>query len=211
MGLSPNDGMEEQVPRSPKKAVPLYKQRKCRLCCGVCLVLLVSLAIVVIVLGQTIFKFRDPKISLSNVKVENISVNFDVVSLSTLLSVSVSAAVRVDNPNYYDFKYNNSTVLLMYHEDQVGEVELGAGAIRSRKTVDIPALITVDGVKVLLNGLQDVTSGVANVVLDAVIPGRVNLAHIYKKHVTAMVNCNVDIFISNQTLKQNTCKQTIKT
>lgn len=40
-------------------------------------------------------------------------------------------------------------------------------------------------------------SGVVNVVFDVVILGCVNLVYIYKKYVIVMVNCNVDIFISN--------------
>jgi len=203
MGLSPDYGMNEQQ-------APLYKQRKCRLCCLVSVACCLSLAIVAVVLSQTIFKFRDPKISLDNVKVQNISVNFELTSLSTLLSVTVSGDVQVENPNYYDFKYGNNTVLLMYQESQVGKVELGAGTIRSRKTVVIPAVISVEAVKILLTGMQDITTGIASVVLDAVIPGRVNVAHVYKKHVTVKLNCDVDIFIANQTLKHNNCKQTIQ-
>lgn len=203
MELSPKYEMEGQ-------RLPLHKQRKCRLCFCVCSFLLVSLAILAIVMSQTIFKFRDPKVSLSNVEVQSVSVNFDLTSLSTLLSVVVSADVQVNNPNYYDFAYENITVLLMYHEEQVGEVELGAGTIRSQKIVVIPAVVTVEAVKILLTGLEDITTGVASVVLNAVIPGRVNVAHVYEKHVTAMVKCDVDIFIANQTLKHSNCKQSIK-
>lgn len=201
--------MEEEALK-PQVVTPLHKKRKWRICCGVCVVILLALGVVAVSLSQTIFKFRDPKVSLSNVKLQNVSVNLDLASLSTLLSVSVSADVQVDNPNHYDFRYSNSTMLLVYHGQQVGVVELGAGTIRSRKTVDLPAVIIVEAVRLILNGLQDLTSGVATLTLDAIIPGRVNLAHIYKRHVTAVLNCNVDIFIGNQTLKQSDCKQTIK-
>jgi len=53
-----------------------------------------SLAIVVIALSQMIFKFRDPKVSLHASGVQKISLNFDLASLSTILSVSVSAPAR---------------------------------------------------------------------------------------------------------------------
>ncbi|KAG0554890.1 hypothetical protein KC19_12G128100 [Ceratodon purpureus] len=203
-GTVEEDGLKTQVVK------PAYKRRKWGLCCGVCFVVILALGIVAIALSQTIFKFRDPKIALNNVKVQNVSMNLDLASLSTLLSVSVSADVQVDNPNYYDFRYNNSTMVLAYHGSQVGVVELGGGTIRSRKIVDLPAVITVEALKLVLNGLQDLTSGVASLTLNAVIPGRVNLARIYKRHVTAILNCDIDVFIGNQTLKQNTCKQTIK-
>jgi hypothetical protein len=201
---------EEPVLKGQVVGTPVYKQRKWRVCCGVCLVMLLSLGVVAIALSQTIFKFRDPKVALMDVKLQNVSLDLDLASLSTLVSISVSADVQVDNPNYYDFRYSNSTMLLVYHGDQVGVVELGAGTIRSRKTVRLPAVVTVEALRLLVNGLQDVAGGVASLSLNAVIPGRVNLAHIFKRHVTAILNCNVDIFIGNRTLEQKQCKQTIK-
>lgn len=190
--------------------VPYYKRKKPRICCGVCILILVSLGTVAAVLSQTIFKFRDPKVSLKDAKLQTISFRFDLAALSPLLSISISANVLVDNPNHYDFRYNNSTMLLKYHGDQVGVVELGAGTIASRKTVELHSVITVEALKLILNGLQDISSGIARLNLNAVIPGRVNLAHIIKRHVTAIVDCNIDIFLGNQTLKQNECKRTIK-
>lgn len=196
---------EEQV-----VGTPVYKQRKWRVCCGVCLGILLVLGVVAIALSQTVFKFRDPEVGLRNVKLQSVSLDVDLASLATLVSISVSAEVQVDNPNYYDFRYSNSTMLLVYHGDQVGVVELGAGTIRSRRTVRLPAVVTVEALRLLVNGLQDVAGGVASLSLKAVISGRVNLAHIYKRHVTAILHCNVDIFIGNRTLEQNQCKQTVK-
>lgn len=206
--MSPSLETEEQALKP--QAVPVYKRRKCRICCGVCLVVLVSMAIVAVALSQTIFKFRDPKISLNDVKLQNVSFSFDIAALATILNISLAADVRVDNPNYYDFRYSNSRVALIYHSDQVGVVELGAGTIRSRKTVDLPAVITVEAVRLLLNSLQDLTSDVMTLNLNSVMSGRVNLAKIYKKHVTAILNCTMDIFISNTSLKDTSCHQTIK-
>lgn len=195
--------------KAPQKG-QFYKRKRLKICCGVCLTILVCFGIVAVALSQTIFKFRDPKVSLKDAKLQTISFRFDLAALSPLLSISISANVLVDNPNHYDFRYNNSTMLLKYHGDQVGVVELGAGTIASRKTVELHSVITVEALKLILNGLQDISSGIARLNLNAVIPGRVNLAHIIKRHVTAIVDCNIDIFLGNQTLKQNECKRTIK-
>ncbi|XP_024358443.1 uncharacterized protein [Physcomitrium patens] len=195
--------------KAPQKG-QFYKRKRLKICCGVCLTILVCFGIVAVALSQTIFKFRDPTVSISDIKLLNISVRFDLAALTALLSISMSADVHVNNPNHYDFRYNQITMLLVYHNDQVGLVELGAGTIASRKTVDIPAVITVEAVKLLLNGLEDVTSGVASLSLHAVIPGRMNLAHICKRNVIAVLDCTIDIFLGNQTLKQNKCDQKIK-
>ena len=207
--MSPTNVAVEERALKPE-AVPVYKRRKCRVCCGVCVVVMVSLAIVAVALSQTIFKFRDPNISLNDIKLQNVSFSFDLANLAGILDISVSADVQVDNPNYYDFRYSNSKVALIYHSEQVGVVELGAGTIRSRKTVELPAVITVEAVRLLLSSLQDLTSNIMTLNMNSALSGRVNLAHIYKKHVTAILNCTVDIFISNTTLKDTDCKQTYK-
>jgi len=194
----------------PQKPMPLYKRRKCQVCCGVCLVILISLAVVAIALSQTIFKFRDPKMTMEHVRLQNISLNFDLASISTVLNVSVSADVRVQNPNYYEFRYSDSRMTMLYHNEEVGVIELGAGTIRSRKTVDLPAVVTVQAVRLLFNALQDIASNVATFNVNAVLSGRVNVASIIKKHVTAIANCTVDVILSNSTLSRYDCKQTIK-
>jgi len=99
---------------------------------------------------------------------------------------------------------------MLYHSEEVGVIELGAGTIRSRKTVNLPAVITVQAVKFLINALQDITSDLMTLNINSVLSGRVNLAKIYKKHVTAISNCTVDVFISNSSLSQYSCKQTVK-
>jgi hypothetical protein len=210
-------GEEQAAMRSPgeeqalkPRAVPVYRRRKWRVCCGVCVVVMVALAVVAVALSQTVFKFRDPKVALTDVQLQNVSFSFDLAALATVLNVSLSADVRVDNPNYYDFRYGDSRVVLLYRGDQVGVVELGAGTIRSRKTVDLPAVITVEAVRLLLNSLPDLASGVMTLNVNSALSGRVNLAHIYKKHVTAVLNCTMDVFIGNTSLKDYDCKQSVK-
>jgi hypothetical protein len=173
---------------------PLYKRRKCKICSCICLIVIISLAIVAIALSQTIFKFRDPKTTLENTKLQNVSLNFDLSSLSTLIDISISTDVRVDNPNYYDFRYSDSKLSMVYHGSDVGVIELGAGTIRSRKTVDLHAVITVQALKLVINALQDIASGVATLGINSVIEGRINLAKIYKKHVTVTLSCDVEVF-----------------
>lgn len=196
---------ETADPEACKPYKPIYKRRKCKLCCCACLAILLSLAIVVVALSQTIFKFRDPKISLHDVRAQNFSVD-----LSTLLSISLSADVRVENPNHYDFKYTHSELAIIYHGERVGVGDLGTGTIRSRRTVDLPAAVTVEVLSLLVNSLQDIFSGVLTLNVKSVLSGRVDVAHVYKHHVTDNVNCTVDVFIANQTLKQRDCSQSMK-
>lgn len=104
-----------------KAQPPIYKRRTCRICCGVAVLLLLALVVVIVVLSQTLFKFRDPEVSIVSMKLETISVALDVLTLSAMLNISVATDVRVTNPNHYNFKYTNSTAMMFYHGQQVSE------------------------------------------------------------------------------------------
>jgi len=75
---------------------------------------------------------------------------------------------------------------------------------------DLPSAITVEVVRLLLNAQQDIASNVATLNINSVLSWRVDLAHIFKKHVCAHLNWAVNVFFGNQTLKLNDCKQTMK-
>jgi hypothetical protein len=104
-----------------KAQPPIYKRRTCRICCGVAVLLVLALVVVIVVLSQTLFKFRDPEVSIVSMKLETISVALDVLTLSAMLNISVATDVRVTNPNHYNFKYTNSTAMMFYHGQQVSE------------------------------------------------------------------------------------------
>jgi hypothetical protein len=104
-----------------KAQPPIYKRRTCRICCGVAVLLVLALVVVIVVLSQTLFKFRDPEVSIVSMKLETISVALDVLTLSAMLNISVATDVRVTNPNHYSFKYTNSTAMMFYHGQQVSE------------------------------------------------------------------------------------------
>lgn len=195
-----------------KNQLPVYKRRKCRICCCISVLIILAWVIVIVVLSQTLFKFKDPIITMNSVKLENIAVRFDLVTLAAVLNVTVDASVRVDNPNHYSFTYENSTMFVTYHGQQVGDIALDSGEIKARQAVDLNAVVTVEAIKIVENSnvLSDIQAGVAPLGLSATIPGRVNVANIYKHHAVTTINCNMDIFLGNGTLKDMACTRSVK-
>ncbi|CAM6043910.1 unnamed protein product [Sphagnum compactum] len=205
--------LKAQQQQQQQRQRPTSKRsRRFRICCGATVLLVLALVLVIVVLSQTLFKFRDPEVSIVSVKLETIHLVVDVITLSATLNLSVATDVRVANPNHYDFKYINSTVVMSYHGQLIGDIALGAGEIRAEKSVDLPAVVTVEALKILENPdvLSDLETGIAPLNLTSTIPGRVNLAGIYKHHVVATIGCNLEIWINNQTLKDYQCMQHVK-
>ncbi|KAH9576573.1 hypothetical protein CY35_01G168800 [Sphagnum magellanicum] len=204
-------GGEEAQVKAQK--LPVYKKRKCQICCGVAVLLLLALAVVIVVLSQTLFKFRDPRLSIISLKLESISVSVDPFTLSATLNVSVATDLGVTNPNHYDFKYSNSTAVVFYHGLQIGDAALAAGEIRAEKTVALAAVVTVDALKIVEESpdvVSDLESTIVPLNVTSTIPGHVNLAGIFKHHVVATLDCNVEIWINNQTLKDYECTHHVK-
>ncbi len=96
--------------------------------------------------------------------------------------------------------------------DQIGDISLGAGEIRAKQSVDMAAIVTVEALKIVEspNVLSDLESRIAPLNLTSSIPGRVNVAGIYKHHVVATLDCNMEIWVTNQTLKDYQCTQHVK-
>ncbi len=121
MSSSPSAAELKAQQQQQQQQRPTSKRsRRFRICCGVTVALVLALVLVIVVLSQTLFKFRDPQVSIVSVKLETIHLVVDVITLSATLNLSVATDVRVANPNHYDFKYVNSTVVMSYHGQLVG-------------------------------------------------------------------------------------------
>jgi len=121
MSSSPSAAeLKAQQHQQQQKRPTSKRSRRFRICCGATVTLVLAVVLVIVVLSQTLFKFRDPEVSIVSVKLETIHLVVDVITLSATLNLSVATDVRVANPNHYDFKYVNSTVVMSYHGQLVG-------------------------------------------------------------------------------------------
>ena len=190
------------LPFSPRKRKGL------KVCCTCFIVTVLILVIVIVTLSQTIFKFRDPEITLSSVKFVGIKIDFTKPFNPAAVNASLSANMNVRNPNRYNFKFGNSTIHVVYHEVMVGNISLPAGEIRARKAVDLPALVTVGSLHLgasVGNLSTDLQKDILPFSMSAMIPGRVNVVNLFKHHVQLEYHCDVSFWISNSTIRDYLC------
>lgn len=184
------------------------KKRKLKKYCIWCGIPVLTLAIVILTLTQTIFKFRDPDITLSDVCFSGVTIDYSRPLSPSSVNASLSANMNVYNPNHYNFKFIDSTIHVVYHDVMVGRISMPGGELRAGKSCALQALVTVGSLKLgssMGNLYLDFEKNQLPFAMSVNIPGRVNVAHIFKHNVVLEYHCDVVFWVGNSTLKDYHC------
>lgn len=171
------------------------------------------IVIIIVVLALTVFKTKDPKISVNSVTVEGMSFSIDQIAMKGHLNVTVVSEMSIKNPNKAaSFKFGDSTAFISYHGSAVGQAVIPAGKIKADKTANmrVPVTIYTDVLLSNSNLLPDGMSGSVPISAATKIAGKVNLLHIVKKHVTIASVCDVTISISSKSAEIQHCSRSVK-
>ncbi|XP_030543914.1 uncharacterized protein LOC115750584 [Rhodamnia argentea] len=188
------------------------RSNRCRNICAAVSAVTVIVALVILILALTVFKAKKPVITVNSVNLKDLDVSFDMARMSALLNMTVDADLSVRNPNRVGFKYTNSTALLGYRGDPVGDAPIPAGRISADSTEEMKIVVTVMADRLLSNrrAFSDVMGGVLPFTTYAKISGKVSILSVFKIHVTSAVSCDINVFISNRTIDDHQCKYETK-
>ncbi|KAF6154553.1 hypothetical protein GIB67_027826 [Kingdonia uniflora] len=153
--------------------------RRCIKCCGCCTALIVILAVVIIVLTFTLFQVKNPDIKMNSFTITNIKLNGS--SLDPTVNITMIADISVKNPNIASFIYKNSTTILYYRGNTVGEVQIPQGQSKARRTQRMNVTGELITAKLISdsNLANDVDSGLLGMSTYTRIGGRDDLAKVY--------------------------------
>ncbi|KAF7826109.1 late embryogenesis abundant protein [Senna tora] len=207
------EGTKEAIPLAPAAGNDYDNTaRRRRLkCCGCVTIFLLLLIILIIILIFTVFKVKDPKIKMNGIEVTNLDLNVNS-RLQIRANMSLVADMSIKNPNAASFKFGNTTTTIYYHDTAVAEVRGPPGRAKARGTARMN--VTVDVMADRLVGssdfLREVSGGSLMMNSYSVVPGRVNVMNIVKKHVVVKMNCTITIDISTKSIKDMICKHKVK-
>ncbi|XWS38221.1 hypothetical protein CRYUN_Cryun19dG0112100 [Craigia yunnanensis] len=105
--------------------------------CIVATIFLIFVVIIVLIVYFTVFKPRDPKVSVNAVQLPSFSVGNNSVSFT------FSQYVTVKNHNRAAFSHYDSTIQLLYSGSQVGFMFIPAGKIEAGQTKYMAATFSV--------------------------------------------------------------------
>ncbi|KAK1325821.1 hypothetical protein QJS10_CPA01g02253 [Acorus calamus] len=199
--ISPTHDSEN--PSSSNKSHDIIR-RRCRrriLYCG-CVAAIVG--VVILVLALTVFKVREPIITMNSVNVQRFHPN--------KLNLTVIADVSFKNPNAVSFRYGNTTTTISYRGSTIGEVPGPPGVAPAHRTKRMNLTMDVLGDKLLEspNLLTDVGAGSLGVGSLTIIGGRVKILGFIKHHVDVILNCSYTFNISTQSIPDHSCHQHVK-
>lgn len=141
---------------------PLYRRRKCQLCCAIFLAVIFLIGILLIILIFGVFKPKDPSIVVNNVTLADLNITFNPpTAIIPQVKIKLDLSITVHNPNKAKFRYTNSSALLYYHEIEVGHAAIPAGAIGADGTETQVVMLNVQADKFLqgANFTSDYSAG----------------------------------------------------
>nr|GMC97706.1 Harpin-induced 1, putative [Ipomoea batatas] len=156
---------EEAMNTEAGSAAPFRRKpadsRKRRTVCLVVGALILLLVIIIIILAFTVFKAKKPVTTVDSVSLADLDLTFDILRLAVRLNLTLDADVSVRNPNHVGFKYENSSVLLKYRGEDVGDAPIPAGKIGAGQTVPMNISLTIMADRLLTNNqlFTDVRAG----------------------------------------------------
>ncbi|KAJ9148078.1 hypothetical protein P3X46_030173 [Hevea brasiliensis] len=181
--------------------------------CIVATIFLLFLVIIILIVFFTVFKPKDPKISVNAVQLPSFAVSNNTVNFT------FSQYVSVKNPNRVSFSHYDSTLHLLYSGSQVGFMFIPAGKIDAGQTQYMAATFAVQSFPLSsspdaavnvgptfsnggFGGGPGVNSGfrvgpTMEIESRIQMVGRVRVLHIFTHHVEAKAGCRVAIAVSD--------------
>ncbi|GAB2301589.1 hypothetical protein Dimus_035601 [Dionaea muscipula] len=182
------------------------RRRGCIKCCGCSLAVATVVILIIIILAFTVFRVKEPKITLNRVRIQGLDVNFS----KPQVNLTLEAEVSIKNPNAASFKFRNSTTSVSYDGVIVGEVQSPPGLARAMKTLRMNITVDVIVDNLLLSSPVSLLSdalGSGSLPFDTFtkISGRVRLINVIKKHVVITMNCSVTVNVKTSDVQEQQC------
>ncbi|KAI4305122.1 hypothetical protein L6164_028508 [Bauhinia variegata] len=183
--------------------------RGIKICLGVSALLTLIFTTVIVTLIFTIFKPKDPIITIHPVDIENI--NQLSFGSNVTINVTLDMDITVQNPNYASFRCHNSTGYVNYHDIVVAEVPMKAQLIPARSKINLTTSADFMVGKLIEdpNFWLDFANGTLNFTSMATLPGKMTMLKIIKFKGTVNNWCDISVNISSKAVESK-CLSKIK-
>lgn len=161
--------------------------------CG-CVTALVSiLAVIVIVLGFTVYNVKQPEVRMNSVTLLNGSIPTNGTSSSG--NITLLADVSVKNPNAFTFRFGSTTTNVFYDGIGIGQGTTPPGKAKARRTLRYNVTMHVMANKMMEDPTlrRDMSEDQAlNISSYTRIDGKVKVLNLFKRKVVVELNCTIE-------------------
>ncbi|CAL9170721.1 unnamed protein product [Musa hybrid cultivar] len=207
---------DEELPAASMTRRRSRLQGRCLICGGSCAAILIIIAIVIVVLALTVFKVKEPVMTMNSVTIEKLAVNFGAPSSSSsqlfAINMTLVADVSVKNPNAASVRFGASTTAIYYRAREMGVAYGPPGTARAHRTFRINVTVDVMADRILgdANLFDDLAAGSIAVTTATKVGGRVRVLGVFKHHVDVMMNCSITMAVANQSIVSQNCNQKVR-
>ncbi|XP_057864086.1 uncharacterized protein LOC131072077 [Cryptomeria japonica] len=178
--------------------------------CIVGALFLVFIIIILLILFFSLFKTKDPRITVNALQVPDFHVSDFPDPGNSTVNFTISVYLTLKNPNRASFNYYDSTLQLNYEGDQIGFMFIPAGKVLSQRSQFIGITLPVEPFSAHFNPDYDPTQGDNNTIFMSLeanlkMAGRVRVLHVFTHHVQASAHCEVHIRIHDGSLRSFHC------
>ncbi|KAJ3701791.1 hypothetical protein LUZ61_005496 [Rhynchospora tenuis] len=170
-----------------------------------------TLGLLILILSFTLFKVRDPTLTMNSIKVYNFNINVSMGQKNFVsANVTLVGDISIKNPNIVSFKFDRTVTEFYYHEETLGVAYAPAGQLGARNATRLN--VTLD---VLADRIVEDTNATANALFDGElgltsytsVNGRVSVFGLYKKELNVGLNCSIVLGVSILAvdIKSTTC------
>ncbi|PWA53930.1 hypothetical protein CTI12_AA440630 [Artemisia annua] len=182
-----------------KKPPPPPSGRTNLASCIVATIFLIFIKIIVLIIFFTLFKPKNPAISITAVQIPSFS------TTNTTVTFTISHYIAVYNPNRGVFTYYDSSLQLLYAGNQVGFMFIPTGKIEAHRTIYIAATFPITSFPISLDNDSYPVEGIngfrvrpsLEIVTRMDMAGRVRVLHFFTHHVDAKAECKVIVAIND--------------
>ncbi|CAO1945049.1 unnamed protein product [Urochloa humidicola] len=199
---------DEEVDTTKRwRSMQYLRKRRCALWCGGCCTsTVVLLGIAALVLALTVFKVKDPVLTMNSVTLEGVDGNLGGTARHPVsVNATLTADVSIKNPNAASFRFARSETDFYYAGETVGvayapQGEVGAGrTVRMNVTLDVLA----DRISPNINATDLIFGQDYDLTSYTEITGRVSVLGIYKRDLDIKMNCSITLEVGAFTTVQS--------
>ncbi|EEF51259.1 late embryogenesis abundant protein At1g64065 [Ricinus communis] len=174
---------------------------------------IVILSAVILVFALVVLRPVNPNAELSFVRLKDLNYaagsggNGNNVSLPAF-NMTLESELKIENSNFGEFKYDNTSARVFYGGMAVGEAILREGRVSARDTLRMNVKVEVRSHKYIYNGTDltsDINSGILKLNSHAKFSGRVNLLQIAKKRRSASMDCSFSLDLRSRSIQDLVC------
>lgn len=161
--------------------------------------------IIILVFALTVMRVKSPKVRFGDVVVKSSTPSS---TNSSSFDMTLVAEVAIKNTNFGHFKYDSSSITILYGDTPVGSAVIPKGRAKARKTQKFNLSIEVTSASLSGNAnlSNDIGSGVLLLSSQAKLSGKVHLMKVIKRKKSGQMSCTMAVHLAQRAIQDLNCK-----